>query len=47
MLYDAVLEIRHLRLRYGRELPLVLDDISLMLRANEKVGIFGPSGMLC
>lgn len=38
------LSAEHLSFRYGRNLPLVLKDVSLSLEEGERVGIVGPSG---
>ena len=37
-------EFVDLRLRYGVDLPYVLDGVSLDVRANEKVGVVGRTG---
>ncbi len=38
------IEVSHLSFRYQEDMPLVLDDLSLSIRAGEYVGIVGKSG---
>jgi ABC-type multidrug transport system fused ATPase/permease subunit len=41
---NAEVEIRNLTLRYRSELPIVLNDFSLFVKAGEHVGIVGATG---
>jgi len=38
------IEMRHVSLRYGENLPPALDDVNLQLRVGETVALVGPSG---
>lgn len=38
------IELRHVNLRYREGLPLVLKDVSLVIRDREKVGLVGRTG---
>ena len=38
------LEFKNLSIRYRKELPLILKDISFIINAGEKVGIVGRTG---
>lgn len=39
-----VLSAEHLSFRYAKNLPLILNDVSLSVEEGERVGIVGPSG---
>ena len=40
----GAIDISHVSLRYGADLPLVLDDISFQVDPGEMVAVVGPSG---
>jgi ABC-type transport system involved in cytochrome bd biosynthesis fused ATPase/permease subunit len=42
---DSFIVVENLVVKYAPELPAVLDDVSFTLKASERVGLVGPTGM--
>lgn len=40
----GAIEVSHVSFRYKEDGPLVLDDVSILVREGEYIGIVGPSG---
>ena len=42
---DSLLVVENLTIKYAPDLPAVLHDVSFTLRAGERVGILGRTGL--
>lgn len=43
---DSLIIVEHLVVKYAPDLPAVLHDVSFSLKAGERVGLLGRTGLL-